>query len=251
MPETPNRGDETARPSRPPAIAGVEATSLIDFPGHLSAVLFVQGCDFRCPYCHNPELIATGAVVGPNGCFGMPLDELADLLARRVRVLDGIVITGGEPLLHPGLAEFAAWIRSYGYSVKLDTNGSLPDRLEAVLAAGVIDYVAMDVKSSPERYSEAAGCHVDVDHIARSIALIRGSGLPHEFRSTVLPRLHDVATVAEMARMIQGAPRYYLQRFRPARTLDSEFGSERAFTEDEMQTLAAAAREFVEACRVR
>ena len=250
MPEICNRGGVVARPPRPPAIAGVEATSLIDFPGHLSAVLFVQGCDFRCPFCHNPELIATGAVVGPGGCFGMPLDELADLLARRVRVLDGIVITGGEPLLHPGLADFAAWIRSYGYAVKLDTNGSLPDRLEAVLA-GVIDYVAMDVKSSPERYAEAAGCHVDVDRVARSIALIRASGLPHEFRSTVLPRLHDEPTVRAMARMIAGAPRYYLQRFRPARTLDPAFRSERPFTDDEMQALAAAAREFVEGCTVR
>jgi len=251
-------------------IAGLERTSLIEYPGELSAVVFLQGCNFRCPYCHNPWLVrgemgtepfspeCSGANVVHGGKRApspfhptVPTGELARLLDRRRRVLDAVTVTGGEPTVYPQLPEFLAWIRSFGYRVKLDTNGTRPTLLRQVIDDGLVDYVAMDIKSSAARYAEAAGCPVDMEAVEESMGLVMQSGVGYEFRSTILPRLHSLATVDAMAQLIRGAERYYLQTFRPLETLDPAYRHEPPFTPDQMLMLAAIAAQHVRRCEVR
>ncbi|OAM89737.1 anaerobic ribonucleoside-triphosphate reductase activating protein [Termitidicoccus mucosus] len=181
-------------------IGGYVPCSLGDFPGHIAAVIFTQGCNWRCPWCHNP------ALVYPKN-FTAPLPE-ADILARlatRRGRLDGAVITGGEPTLHADLPDFIRRIRALGYRIKLDTNGSRPAVVRALLAARLIDYVAMDLKAPWPRYDEAAGVAVDIAALKETIALLRESGTPHQLRTTRWPSLTEADTPA-LAAIAQGSP---------------------------------------------
>jgi len=190
-------------------IAHLVPTSLLDYPDRVAAVLFTVGCNFRCPFCHNPELVLPGRV------RDLPLlsqEEVLRVLAERKGFLDGLVLTGGEPTLQPDLREFVAEVKRLGLLVKLDTNGSRPDVLEDLLAAGLVDYLAMDVKAPLSRYSELAGVPVDRSAIGRSIRLVRERAPDYEFRTTVAPTLtwEDLQAIA---RGIAGARRYVLQPF--------------------------------------
>lgn len=163
-------------------IQGFQKLTLLDFPGRTACTVFTGGCNLRCPFCHNGGLVRT-PMAEPNRT-----DEVLTYLSRRQGILDGVCVTGGEPLLQPDLLDFLKQIKEMGYAVKLDTNGSLPDRLAAALDSGLIDYVAMDVKSSPEGYSAATGSDADPVVYDRSIRLLRQSGIPHEFRTTAVVR---------------------------------------------------------------
>ena len=190
-------------------IAHLVPTSLLDYPDRVAAVLFTVGCNFRCPFCHNPELVL------PERVRDLPLlsqEEVLRVLAERKGFLDGLVLTGGEPTLQPDLRKFVAEVKRLGLLVKLDTNGSRPDVLEDLLAAGLVDYVAMDVKAPLARYSELAGVPVDRSAIGRSIRLVRERAPDYEFRTTVAPALgfEDITTIA---REMSGSRRYVLQRF--------------------------------------
>ena len=197
-------------------LKGWVRTSLIEYPGHIATVLFVGGCNFRCPPCHNADLVQRPAEMPDLG-----IGEVWDFLSRRVGLVDGVVVTGGEPTLQSGLIPFLRRVRERGFDVKLDTNGYRPDVLAALLDEGLVNYVAMDVKAPPTKYPLLAGrADVDVARVERSVDLLRSSGLPHEFRTTVVPGLLDEADVEEIARWIAGAERYVLQQFRPRRTLD-------------------------------
>jgi len=233
-------------------IAGLEKTSLLEYPGQICAILFVQGCDYRCPYCHNPQLVSSASgAAGRERPDEIPQGEIEAFLKKREAVLDAVTVTGGEPCLYADLPEYLSWLQGLGLKVKLDTNGSRPEMLAEVLDASLVDYVALDIKSSAARYHEAVGRDVDIEAVLRSIGLLLGAQIPCEFRSTILPRLHDEATVLEMARMISGARRYFLQPFRPQRTLDPSFAHEPAFSRPEMEALASVARQHVSACQVR
>jgi pyruvate formate lyase activating enzyme len=195
-------------------IGGLHRCSFIDFPGILSAVVFVHGCNLRCGYCHNPGLVE-----------GKPAEKLTEedvfaFLESRRGQLEGVVISGGEPTLQQGLPDFAARVRSLGFKVKLDTNGTRPEVLEELLGAELLDYVAMDLKDVPEQYPDFCGMRASPDRIRRSIDLILGSKIDHEFRTTVVEPHHDRARLDEMARAIEGAQRWVLQRFRPGEILD-------------------------------
>ncbi len=190
-------------------IGGLQKLTLLDFPGTVACTVFTVGCNLRCPFCHNPTL-----VFNPPESERISEDELFAFLNKRKGILDGVAITGGEPLLHSDIGEFIAKIKALGYKVKLDTNGTFPDRLEKILAEGNVDYVAMDLKNTFDRYAETVGIRdFDVELIKRSISLIRNSGVDHEFRTTVVSPLHDAGDFGLIAKQIEGADKYFLQNF--------------------------------------
>lgn len=191
-------------------LGGLQKLTLLDFPGHVACTVFTVGCNWRCPFCHNAAL-ACGNADGFD-----PLDEetFFTFLEKRRGVLDGVAITGGEPLLWQDIGAFMARIRSLGYAVKLDTNGTNPSLLKELCEAGLCDMVAMDIKNSPDKYAETCGVGgVDLDAIRESIAILQTGKVPFEFRTTVVDELHDAEDLEKISRMIQGDEPYFLQAF--------------------------------------
>lgn len=188
-------------------IKGIQKLTLLDFPGRVACTVFTAGCNFRCPFCHNASLVLGGSdgFINENEIF-------AFLEARRGR-LSGICISGGEPTLQPDLARFIRRVKGLGYAVKLDTNGYRPEVLRELLSEGLLDYVAMDIKTSRERYSAVAGVEVDVSKIEESAALLMSSGVPYEFRTTVVRELHSAEDFPEIGNWLSGAEKFYLQSF--------------------------------------
>jgi len=217
-------------------IGGLQKTSLIDFPGRIAAVVFTQGCNMRCPYCHNPSLVLPGS-------FEEVLDETAlfEFLGRRRGRLDGVVISGGEPTVHRDLPDFICRVRALGFDVKLDTNGSNPAMLAALLAEGLLDYVAMDLKGDPARYADYCGAAIPETALRTSVDTIIKSGIAHEFRTTAVPGLHTIEDLKALADMLQGADRYAVQAFKPGTCLNSDYN---ALTPYEMSEVSAAKAYF-------
>ncbi|MEM2865547.1 MAG: anaerobic ribonucleoside-triphosphate reductase activating protein [Candidatus Hadarchaeales archaeon] len=197
-------------PPLEPAWGGFQKLSLLDYPGKVASVLFVKGCNFRCPFCYNP-----GLVRGLPG-HEVSWQEILGYLRERKEWLDGVVLTGGEPTLYPGLPRYLRELKEEGLSVKLDTNGSNPELLGELLKEGLVDYVAMDVKAPlrKEAYSRAAGTEAPLEAIRKSLSLLLSSGVEYEFRTTVVPTLLEERDLLEIAEGIKGAKRYYLQQFR-------------------------------------
>lgn len=190
-------------------VAGLRKLSLLDYPGRVACTVFTAGCNFRCPFCHNASLVLPDREPGE-----VSEEELFAFLAKRSGVLEGVCVTGGEPLLQKGLQSFLLKVKALGYEVKLDTNGSLPDRLEKLLEQNLVDCVAMDIKNRPEKYALTAGlAAVDLRSIEKSIRLLKQSGLPYEFRTTVIREYHCLEDIAAIAQWLGGAERYYLQAF--------------------------------------
>lgn len=214
-------------------IGGFQKFSLIDYPGKISAIIFTQGCNFRCPYCHNPELVDATL-------FEKPIEEkeIFEFLDNRKGKLDAVSITGGEPTLHKDLPDFIYKIRSQGFLVKLDTNGTNPDMIEHLLKYNLVDYLAMDIKAPLNRYSDVTRVDVDVDKIAESIELIKNSGVDYEFRSTLVQGLHSYKEVVNMAVLIGKAKRFFLQNFVASKTLDGHFMQAHPFSEDALVNLS-------------
>lgn len=203
-------------------IGGFQKTSLLDYPDKISAIIFTLGCNFRCGYCHNPELIAISGSLTDE-------DEVFDFLKKRQGKLDGIVITGGEPCLQADLPEFIKKIKSMGFLVKLDTNGSYPDILQKVLHD--VDYVAMDIKAPIEKYYEITKVKADTDKILQSINIIMNSNIDYEFRTTVVKSQLALNDFIQIGKLINGAERYYLQRFIPSKILDKNLLNETTYTD--------------------
>lgn len=191
-------------------IGGFQKLTLLDYPGLMACIVFTPGCNFRCPFCHNSGLVLPEQLISP-----VPETEVLDYLKIRRGLLEGVVITGGEPLLHGELGDFIKQVRDLGYKIKLDTNGSFPDRLHKLLKAGLIDYVAMDIKQAPKRYETAAGVPSDrvVPLIDQSLAFLRCSGIPFELRTTIVKGIHTPQDVVDIARWIAGPQPYYLQSY--------------------------------------
>lgn len=189
-------------------INGLQKLTLLDFPGKTACTVFLAGCDMRCPFCHNSELIdGTAEVI-------MDDQELLKFLKTRQGLLDGVAFTGGEPLLRKELPKLLREIKALGYAIKLDTNGQHPDALKPIINEGLVDYVAMDVKNSPEKYQETTGfTNVNLEKIQESINIIMNSGVDYEFRTTVVGELHDESSFEGIGKMIEGAKRYFLQAF--------------------------------------
>lgn len=191
-------------------IGGLQRSSLVDYPGHVSAVIFTQGCNFRCPYCHNPQLVDPVR-------FTQSFDEgeVFRFLQSRIGRLEAVVVSGGEPLVHDDLPVLLARMRALGYLVKLDTNGSFPDKLSAVVSAGLVDFIAMDIKAPLGRYGELAGVPVDIGAIRESIRIIRNSGVDYLFRTTMAEPLLDENDICEIRTFLGPRAHYRVQPLNP------------------------------------
>jgi pyruvate formate lyase activating enzyme len=213
-------------------VGGLEKFSLNDYPGQTAAVIFTRGCNFRCRYCHNPELV---------------LPEKYD-----VEIPLAVCITGGEPTQHSDLAEMIKKIKEMGFLVKLDTNGSRPKILEEIIKKGNIDYIAMDIKAPFEDYKKITGVAVDVEKLKKSVSLIINSGLPHEFRTTVVKSLTSFDDLRKIVENIKGADNYFLQKFVPAPKLnDQAFATATSYSDEELNSLASELSLLVKHCGVR
>jgi len=218
-------------------ISGVQKFTLIDYPGKVACIVFTPGCNYRCGFCHNPEFVLPEKIEQIKTSF-IPENVFFNFLAKRRALLDGVVITGGEPTLMYDLTDFIRKIKAMNLAVKLDTNGSNPERVKLLIAEKLIDYLAMDVKTSLDQYCAVAGPVTQAEAAAETIVLIKNSGVPHEFRSTVLPKLHSREILEKMADLVAGADRFYLQTFRPGNTLDPEFSTYQPFGASEMAQIA-------------
>ncbi|MCQ2772032.1 MAG: anaerobic ribonucleoside-triphosphate reductase activating protein [Bacilli bacterium] len=193
--------------------SGWEKLSLLDFDDNISTTLFTAGCNFRCPFCHNSSL-----VLDPTDAPTIPWSEIREYLIKRKKILDAVCITGGEPTLMPDLEDKLKEIKEIGYIVKLDTNGSHPEVLKRLVEHGLVDYVAMDIKNSKEKYGETIGIRkINIKNIQESVEYLLTNGIPFEFRTTIIDEYHSKDDFVEIGKWIKGAKRYYLQRY-----IDSE-----------------------------
>lgn len=219
-------------------IHGLQKMTLLDFPGRVACTVFLGGCDMRCPFCHNAELIDGSAEAI------MDETELLAFLEKRKGLLDGVAFTGGEPTLRKDLPDLFRRIKAMGYPIKLDTNGLHPDRLKALLDEGLVDYVAMDIKNCPEKYAVTAGLDtVDLDKIQQSIDLLKNGTVDYEFRTTVVDELHEAEDFAKIGAWIAGARAYYLQAFTDRDTV--VFENLHAPSREKMEAYAYTVRKFV------
>lgn len=226
-------------------ISGLQKLTLLDYPGRVACTVFTGGCNFRCPFCHNAPLVLPERLARDSS-----EEAVLAFLSKRRGVLDGVAVTGGEPLLHRDIGAFLEKVKALGFSVKLDTNGSFPDRLRALVRAGLVDRVAMDVKNSPALYEKTAGAAVDMAAIACSRDFLLSGAVDYEFRTTVVKGLHTKESLMDAARWIRGAKEYYLQQFKDSGDVLAIEGLG-AFGEKEMHALADAAAEFVPSVQVR
>ena len=187
-------------------ISGLVKTTLLDYPSHVAATIFLGGCNLRCPFCHNSSFLE-------HPVEEYTLEELFAFLKKRHGILDGVCISGGEPTLNPELPEFIKKIRDLGYLIKLDTNGTNPDMLEILMENYLLDYVAMDIKSSLDEYEKCCGCSVNLSAILRSISILLEGRIPYEFRTTVVKELHTAAAMKNMGQLLKGADQLFLQSF--------------------------------------
>lgn len=224
-------------------ISGLMKLTLLDFPGHVACTVFLAGCNFRCPFCHNGSLVRGGDIE-------ISREELLSFLKKRQGVLDGVCITGGEPLMNKDVDELIKEIKSLGYLVKLDTNGSYPEKLEKLLSADLVDYVAMDVKSSKAGYAKACGTDVDTEKIQKSIEILKSSGIEHEFRTTVVKGIHTADDIAECAALIGADENYFLQNYKESEDIIAPEGLA-SFTHDELDQILAAAQKFTPRAKLR
>lgn len=211
-------------------ISGLQKLTLLDYPGKMACTVFTYGCNFRCGFCHNALLVTE------KNSDSISEDEFFSFLRKRQGILDGVCISGGEPTLQSDLKEFILKIKALGYAVKLDTNGTNPRLLQSLIEDELLDYVAMDIKNSPEKYSLTCGCDVNTDTITESISIITESGIDHEFRTTTVREYHSPEDFDAVAEWVKGDSKYYLQHFEDSGNLIGENLS--PFSKEEMLTFA-------------
>lgn len=225
-------------------ICGFQKTTLLDFPGHLAATVFLGSCNFRCPFCHNSGLL------GNDAPESFSMEDILSMLAKRSSVLEGVCITGGEPTLSDNLEDLIRNIRSLGLAVKLDTNGYCPSVLKHLCSQGLLDYVAMDIKSSPENYGLAAGVKaLNISHINESISFLINGNVPYEFRTTAVKGLHSMEDFSKIGSWLKGADKYFLQNYvRSENVLCPGFES---FSSEELHSFADLVRPYVKQVSLR
>ena len=229
-------------------IGGLQKLTLIDFPGRLAATVFLCGCNFRCPFCYSSELVL------PEKIKKQPKiseKELFEFLKNRKKLIDGVVLCGGEPTTSSDLVPLIKKIKKMGFFVKLDTNGSEPALLKKLIDRKLVDYVAMDIKGPKEKYSKIAGTKVNIKKIQKSIDILKEGKVDYEFRSTIVPTLHKKEDVIEIAKWIRGAKKYFLQNFRPEKTIDPKFEKIKPYPQEFLLEIQKSIAPFLEVCLVR
>ncbi len=224
-------------------IQGYQKLTLLDFPGKVACTVFTGGCNLRCPFCHNATLVLSPRE-GEN-----KEEEVLSFLSSRRGILEGVCITGGEPILQPDLAHFVEKVKQMGYLVKLDTNGSDPAALSLLLKKGGVDYIAMDIKSSPENYGKAIGRDLSFDRFAESVSVIRSSGIPYEFRTTVVKGIHTKEDMESIGKFLQKDEKYFLQGFVDSGNLIGT-GYE-AFSAEEMSDFLRVIKKYIPGASLR
>lgn len=227
-------------------IKGLQKLTLLDFPGRIACTVFTYGCNFRCPFCHNASLVVADRYA--DGEYTE--EEIFDFLEKRRGRLQGVCVSGGEPTLMPDLADFIRRIKSMGYAVKLDTNGYRPEVLKALIDEGLIDYVAMDIKSSREDYGRAIGlADADVSRVERSLNILKEGSVPYELRTTVVKELHTASELEDIGRWLAGEKKYFLQSFIDSGDVIGEGYS--AYSPEQMRELLAVVRQWVPSAELR
>ena len=223
---------------------GLQKLTLLDFPGSVACIVFTKGCNFLCPFCHNALLVNK-----VDQAQEIDEDEIISFIKKRTGVLEGVVITGGEPLLHPGLEDFIVRVRELRYKVKLDTNGSRPEYLKSLVSKGLLDYVAMDIKSSKDGYSKAAGIDIDIKKIERSVELLKNGNIPFEFRTTVVKGIHSVNDFEKIAEWLKGTKKYFLQKYKDSGDILGD-GCD-GFSESEMDEFLKTVKSVIPEAEIR
>lgn len=229
-------------------IGGLQKSTLVDYPGKVAATIFTLGCNFRCPFCQNPEL------VDPVKIKQQPQikqEAFFDFLKSRQGLLDGVCLTGGEPLIQSDLIDFVRKIKKQGFLVKLDTNGSQPAKLKKLFQENLLDFVAMDIKSSQENYSKAVGTKVNLKNIQKSIDLIRQSKVDYEFRTTTAPGIIDKKEIEKIGQWLKGAKKFALQQFRVEKTLDKSWQKIKPYSDEELKEMVKIAQLYFEKVELR
>ncbi|MBU1946566.1 MAG: anaerobic ribonucleoside-triphosphate reductase activating protein, partial [Nanoarchaeota archaeon] len=213
------------------SIKGLQKTTLVDYPGKVACTVFLPNCNFRCGFCHNKDLVLNSEVLP-----AFSEQDVLEYLKEKKRWLDGICITGGEPLLHKELINFLPKVKEIGYLVKIDTNGTNPTFLKELIDRNLIDFIAMDIKNSIEKYEETAGAKVDTEDIKKSIDLIKNSGIDYEFRTTVVPCLHTKEDMMKIGELLKESKKFAIQNFKPANeVIDPKYKEMKGFTKEELE----------------
>jgi len=231
-------------------IGGLQKTTLIDYPGKIACTVFLFGCNFRCPFCYSSELVLPEKIQNQPQ---IPEEDFFQFLEEKKGYLDGVVVCGGEPTINADLEEFLAKIKKKGFLIKLDTNGSKPEVLKKLIDKKLIDYVAMDIKAPLKKdlYEKAIGIQIDIDKIKESINLLKNSSIDYEFRTTVVPTIHQLEDIIEIANELKPAKKYYLQNFRPEKTLDPNLVSVKPYKKEELEKIIREIKKFFEDCGIR
>ncbi len=224
-------------------IGGLQKFTVTDYPGKISCIVFTIGCNFRCPFCQNSQLVTEEA-------SQMPSEKVFEFLEKRKDQLEGVTVTGGEPLIQNGFFDFLEKVKGLGYDIKLDTNGSVPGELKRVVRKGLVDYVAMDIKAPVQEYEKACGVKVNRDKIEESIDYILGMD-SYEFRTTAVPTIIDEKAIDQIAKRIEGAEKFYIQQFETKNTLDGDYSDLESFPEKKLKKFKEIAERYVQSCEVR
>lgn len=231
-------------------ILGLQKLTLIDYPDKLACTVFLAGCNFRCPWCYSKELVLPEITeyLSP-----IPQREFFKFLKERKKLLEGVVVCGGEPTLCKNLPSFVKKIKTLGYLVKLDTNGSNPEMIKKLIDEKLIDYLAMDIKAPlrAKDYNKAAGIKTGLKNVLKSIATLKDSKLEHEFRTTVIPTIHTKQDIIQIARVLSPAKKYYLQNFRAEKTIDPKFEKIKPYPEEYLRDIQKAIEPFFDLCQIR
>ena len=228
-------------------IKGLQKTTLIDFPGKIACTIFLGGCNMRCGYCYNSDL-----VLRQNEIPSISNEEFLDFLEKRKKFLEGVCITGGEPTMHKDLPELCKSIKKLGFAVKLDTNGTNPEMLELLIEKKLLDYIAMDVKASLESYVKVCNVDINIENVKQSIGIIKNSGIDYEFRTTLVPDIMNVEEMKKIGHLIAGARKYFLQQFRASpSTMDARYNNMESLGNEKIIELRRTIAPFVNTVGIR
>jgi len=225
-------------------IAGLQKSSLIDYPEKIACIVFTQGCNFRCGYCHNPELFEKREPL-------ISTEAFFEFLKTRINKLDGVVITGGEPTLQKDLKDFIIKIKELGFLVKLDTNGTNPDIIQNLIEKNLLDYIAMDIKAPLSKYKNIVNIDINLENIQKSINLIMNSNIDYEFRTTVIKSQLNYNDFEEIGKLINGANKYYLQKFVPSKILDNNLIKEKTYTDENFKEIKNFLNKYISNVYIR